>query len=323
MARVYSSTRLMLDPATIIAARNAGREQLAREAETRRGILSGISSLGGALGGVAGRALRQSEIGEVPEEADEEWKAAVERFVDTGDISGINLYKTRKAQEKLQEEQAKARKAETAAASLAAKTEAEKVDLEKRSMKAQEVDDAMRELQLAQNILETSPNARERKQAKINIEYNMKKLRRLGEDPSAFTHLLEEGATGAETTEGGASVGGEEKKGAETLSAQVRRFTERFARGFKTKKEKADFLGELETLIKENPQAAEMSEFSDLLMKARKTTDKESAGEAAAEQERKDAEEWAKMRPAERVLLISTDQKKAERLEKAFNKLNK
>jgi hypothetical protein len=29
------------------------------------------------------------------------------------------------------------------------------------------------------------------------------------------------------------------------------------------------------------------------------------------------------MRPAERVLLFSTDQKKAERLENAFNKLNK
>ena len=58
MARVYNSTRLMLDPNFILSARRAADEREAAARESRRDIAKGINQTLGAIGGGIDYALR-------------------------------------------------------------------------------------------------------------------------------------------------------------------------------------------------------------------------------------------------------------------------
>ena len=99
MARVYSGSRLMLDPNFILSARRAADEREAAAREVRKDISRGIGEIGSSIGGAVDYALerkarneRRKMMENAPDIADPEYNAAVERFVETGDIGGLNAY---------------------------------------------------------------------------------------------------------------------------------------------------------------------------------------------------------------------------------------
>lgn len=247
MARIYNPTMLMLDPSNVMNAVRLGREREAQEREARKGIATGIGELGGALAGIGGRALRQSEIGELPEDADEEWKAVVERFVDTGDISGINAYKQRKAEEEYKKKMAEIQKTEAEASKEASKNAAKELSLkEKRSLEMEKADYTYG-MNKAIRKAQESHSEKEYKDALEDYEYNKRKLMLLDVPPEDIKALppmpeFEKAPTG--TGEG-------DKGGAfsrKTYSAIKRNAEDRINAGWKTEEERKALEAELDEL---------------------------------------------------------------------------
>ena len=121
MARVYSSSRLMLDPNFILSARRAADEREAAARDVRKDISRGIGEIGASIGGAVDYALerkarneRREMMENAPDIADPEYKAAVERFVETGDISGLNAYRSLKENRERMAKEAEARERELA-----------------------------------------------------------------------------------------------------------------------------------------------------------------------------------------------------------------
>lgn len=104
MARIYSPTRNMLEANTILSAFSRGDE---RDDASKKLIASGLAGLlkGGQEAIERGnrRALFEGDKWENPEAVNEpDYNAAVETFVNTGDVSALNAYKMRKMQEREQ-----------------------------------------------------------------------------------------------------------------------------------------------------------------------------------------------------------------------------
>lgn len=104
MARIYSPTRNMLEANTILSAFRRGDE---RDDASKKLIASGLAGLlkGGLEAIERGnrRALFDGDKWENPESVnDPDYNAAVETFVNTGDLSALNAYKMRKMQEREQ-----------------------------------------------------------------------------------------------------------------------------------------------------------------------------------------------------------------------------
>lgn len=144
MARIYSPTRNMLEANTILSAFRRGDE---RDDASKKLIASGLAGLlkGGQEAIERGnrRALFEGDKWENPEAVnDPDYNAAVETFVNTGDLSALNAYKMRKMQERemaMREEDIKSRKKLAELQDKQGKEDAEKINKEA-------IDEAMFEL---------------------------------------------------------------------------------------------------------------------------------------------------------------------------------
>ncbi|MBO7513740.1 MAG: hypothetical protein J6T54_12395 [Fibrobacter sp.] len=325
MARIYNPTMLMLDPSNVMNAVRLGREREAQEQEARKGISQGIGEIGGALAGIGGRALRQSEIGELPEDADDEWKAVVERFVDTGDISGINAYKQRKAEEAyrdkmlaLQKLQAKGAKA----ASEAALAEGKQKDKE---MLERERDDAEYGLTKAITAFRKGQNQEE---AIDDYNYYRKKLMRiypaLGIPTDEIRELKKEGTPVDKTSEEILSEmtlePTEEKQPDEFSGEEYAQRKLRFLNKLNKKYEKDS---EVEDLVKEGIALTNSNfgksdrELIDAMKVAREIKSDETKLREAKEYRRKMADTWKAMDKSDRYSLTRKDPKTAKKMQEA------
>ena len=179
MARIYSPTRNMLEANTILSAFRRGDE---RDDASKKLIASGLAGLlkGGQEAIERGnrRALFDGDKWENPEAVnDPDYNAAVETFVNTGDLSALNAYKIRKMQEreqKMLEDELSNRKTLAEIENRRGKQEANKI-------RESQIDDAKTALHKAIVQAESenvTPDIR--MNGEIDIEANRKKLSDLG-----------------------------------------------------------------------------------------------------------------------------------------------
>lgn len=318
MARIYNPTMLMLDPSNVMNAVRLGREREAQEREARKGIATGIGELGGALAGIGGRALRQSEIGELPEDADEEWKAVVERFVDTGDISGINAYKQRKAEEEYKKKMAEIQKMEAEASKEASKNTAKELSLKEKKSLEMEKADYTYGLNKAIRKAQESHETKDYKDASEDYEYYKKKLMLLDvptEDIKSLPPMPEFEKTPTGTGEG-------DKSGAfsrNTYSARKRNAEDRINAGWKTEEERKALEAELDELSN-TEFGSEDQDIVKLKDKVRKGKSKEVLDREALRKKVADAILFEGMPLRKRAAL---DDKEFERLAKNYEEMIK
>lgn len=279
MARVYNSTRLILDPSAIMAAR---RESANREAEARgaRGqIAQGVKALGRALGeGVEQFGVRSGILEDSPDMNDPEYRAAVERFVSTGDLSGVSAYRQRKEDRAARRREMELRQGETNALRERNRLDEEKVRTQ--TIKGFEID-----LEEAQRAYNNAATTAERDAAEMAIKRALNGLEANGVDVSAYGR--ENAPVGAKETQDGAA---EQTATPATLSAKVNDLNKRLFGGFKTEDEKRAFLEEIENLQGTGGIEAESKELSELYKKASGTKSKEqkTAEERAARKKQAD-----------------------------------
>lgn len=325
MARIYNPTMLMLDPSNVMNAVRLGREREAQEREARKGIATGIGELGGALAGIGGRALRQSEIGELPEDADEEWKAVVERFVDTGDISGINAYKQRKAEEEYKKKMAEIQKMEAEASKEASKNTAKELSLKEKKSLEMEKADYTYGLNKAIRKAQESHETKDYKDASEDYEYYKKKLMLLDVPPEEIKTLppmpivgekSKSKAEGEEETEKDA----EAFSGDEYLTRKNNVITKLKTGKFKTDKEVNDFQKEIRQLSNSSFGKSD-TDISDIYAKALEIKSDEAKARDALAYEQKMADGWDAMSKAERYSLTKKDPKTAKKMQDAWDKI--
>lgn len=269
MARIYSPTRNMLEANTILSAFSRGDE---RDEASKRLIASGLAGLlkGGQEAIERGnrRALFDGDKWENPEAVnDPDYNAAVETFVNTGDLSALNAYKMRKMQERemaMREEDIKSSKKLAELQDKQGKEDAEKINKEA-------IDEAMFELETAAVTKNSkTANEDEKKIADIKIKRALNTLKKLGVEieeiiPKPQASNIPEGG------EGGENVPAEEPKigDEESIQAQVNLFRRRMDEGFKTDAEHQKFYNELVATSKANPEAKRNEAFNKLLKEAK------------------------------------------------------
>lgn len=269
MARIYSPTRNMLEANTILSAFRRGDE---RDDASKKLIASGLAGLlkGGQEAIERGnrRALFEGDKWENPEAVnDPDYNAAVETFVNTGDLSALNAYKMRKMQERemaMREEDIKSRKKLAELQDKQGKEDAEKINKEA-------IDDAMFELETAAVTKNSkTANEDEKKIADIKMKRALNTLKKLGIDieeisPKHQASNIPEGG------EGGENVPAEENKigDEESIQAQVNLLKRKMDKGFDTIAEWEAFNAEVNEVAKATPEAKRTSEFNEILTKAR------------------------------------------------------
>lgn len=269
MARIYSPTRNMLEANTILSAFSRGDE---RDEASKRLIASGLAGFvkGGQEAIERGnrRALFEGDKWENPEAVnDPDYNAAVETFVNTGDLSALNAYKMRKMQERemaMREEYIKSRKKLAELQDKQGKEDAEKINKEA-------IDEAMFELETAAVTKNSkTANEDEKKIADIKIKRALNTLKKLGVEleeisPKPQASNIPEGG------EGGEDVPAEETKigDEESIQAQVNLLKRKMDKGFDTIAEWEAFNAEVNEVAKATPEAKRTSEFNEILTKAR------------------------------------------------------
>ena len=271
MAKVYNPTRLMLDANTMSALIDKGRE---REDSRNRMIASGIAGIlrGGQEAIERGnrRAMMEGGDWENPSEwGDKEYEAAKESFINTGDVSALNSYKMRKMQEreqKMREEDIKARKKLAEMENIKGKEDAEKINKEA-------IDEAMFELETAAVTKNSkTANEDEKKIADIKMRRALNTLKKLGIEIEEMPKGEESKASNIpEGGEGGEDVSAEEPKigDEESIQAQVNLLKRKMDKGFDTIAEWEAFNAEVNEVAKATPEAKRTSEFNEILTKAR------------------------------------------------------
>lgn len=265
MARIYSPTRNMLDSNAILSAFRRGDE---RDDASKRLIATGLAEFvkGGQEAIERGnrRSLFDGDKWENPEAVnDTEYNAAVETFVNTGDLSALNAYKMRKMQEReqaMREEDIKSRKKLAEMENIKGKEEAEKINKEA-------IDEAMFELETAAVTKNSkTANEDEKKIADIKMKRALNTLKKLGVE-------IEETSPkpASEIPEGGEGVPAEEPKigDEESIQAQVNLLKRKMDKGFDTIAEWEAFNAEVDEVAKATPEAKRTSEFNEILTKAR------------------------------------------------------
>lgn len=268
MARIYSPTRNMLDANTILSAFRRGDE---RDDASKRLIASGLAGFvkGGQEAIERGnrRALFEGDKWENPEAVnDPDYNAAVETFVNTGDLSALNAYKMRKMQERemaMREEDIKSRKKIAELQDKQGREDAEKINKEA-------VDEAMFELETAAVTKNSkTANEDEKKIADIKIKRALNTLKKLGVELEEIPKKQEPKAS--EIPEGGEGVPAEEPKigDEESIQAQVNLLKRKMDKGFETIAEWEAFNAEVNDVAEATPEAKRTSEFNEILTKAR------------------------------------------------------
>lgn len=286
MARVYSGSRLMLDPNYVLAARREADNREAARRDVRRGIAKGIGDIGGAVGGAIELAqeqkaknVRRDIMAGAPDSNDPEYRAAVERFVETGDIGGLNAYRTLKEGRERSAREAAQRERELGIRQQEAKAMAEKTALEDAKIKQGLVEKAKLDLQEAEIELKNATTGADRERAKVNIQRALLDLKNAGQDVSGYVYPTEGGTETATATDG--------EGGAKSIKAQINDLRTRLDAGFKTNAEKAAFVAEVQEK-RTGAKGAEVDEFVKLLSDAGKVkTAEEKAGESVAAKKKK------------------------------------
>lgn len=286
MARVYSGSRLMLDPNYVLAARREADNREAARRDVRRGIAKGIGDIGGAVGRAIELAqeqkaknVRRDIMASAPDTNDPEYRAAVERFVETGDIGGLNAYRTIKEGRERNAREAAQRERELGIRQQEAKAMAEKTALEDAKIKQGLVEKAKLDLQEAEIELKNATTGADRERAKVNIQRALLDLKNAGQDVSGYVYPTEGEAepTAATGDEGGAK----------SIKAQINDLRTRLDAGFKTNAEKAAFIAEVQEK-RTGAKGAEVDEFVKLLSDAGKVkTAEEKAGESVTAKKKK------------------------------------
>lgn len=277
MARVYSGSRLMLDPNFILSARRAADEREAAAREVRKDISRGIGEIGASIGGAVDYALerkarneRREMMENAPDIADPEYKAAVERFVETGDIGGLNAYRTIKEGRERMAREAEAREKELAIRKQEAEAMAKKTALEDKKVKDDLIAKAKFDLREAEIDYRTAETQGDRDKAKVNIDRALKDLMNAGEDVSGYRYPDGTGGTKPET-----GTEPETPKIGESIKGQINDLTIRYNNGFKTKAERAAFIADIDEMRK-TAKGSELDELISLRDKATKyITDEE------------------------------------------------
>ena len=292
MARVYSGSRLMLDPNFILSARRAADEREAAARDVRKDISRGIGEIGASIGGAVDYALerkarneRREMMENTPDIADPEYKAAVERFVETGDIGGLNAYRSLKESRERMAKEAEAREKELAIRKQEAEAMAKKTALEDKKVKDDLIAKAKFDLREAEIDYRTSETQGDRDKAKVNIDRALKDLMNAGEDVSGYRYPDGTGATKPET-------GAEAPKVKESIKAQINNFKIRLNAGFETPEEKAAFIADIDT-ARAGATEAEESAFVELRQKAEKTKDRQTQRNEVIEGKKKKAATYA------------------------------
>lgn len=274
MARVYSGSRLMLDPNFILSARKAADEREAAARDVRANIAKGLGQLGTTIGGTIDYALerkarneRREMMENAPDIADPEYKAAVERFVETGDIGGLNAYRTIKENRERMAREAAAREKELEIRKREAEAMAQRTALEDRKVNENLAETARLDLKAAENAYSNATTEREKTDAKIDIQRALLALRGAGEDISGYVYPDEARETITEKETETATDGGK------SIKAQINDLKVRLDRGFETPEEQAEFIAEVEEKRK-NAKGAEVDEFVSLIKEAQKKKDK-------------------------------------------------
>lgn len=286
MARVYSGSRLMLDPNYVLAARREADNREAARRDVRRGIAKGIGDIGGAVGGAIELAqeqkaknVRRDIMAGAPDTNDPEYRAAVERFVETGDIGGLNAYRTLKEGRERSAREAAQRERELGIRQQEAKAMAEKNALEDAKIKQGLVEKAKLDLQEAEIELKNATTGADRERAKVNIQRALLDLKNAGQDVSGYVYPTEGGTETATATDG--------EGGAKSIKAQINDLRTRLDAGFKTNAEKAAFVAEVQEK-RTGAKGAEVDEFVKLLSDAGKVkTAEEKTGESVAAKKKK------------------------------------
>lgn len=329
MARIYNPSMLMLDPSLVMSGVRAGRERDEQERGVRKGIVQGIGDIGGSLAGIGARALRQAEIGELPEDADDEWKAVVERFVDTGDTSGISSYKQRKADEAYKKQMAELQKLQAEGAKKASEaslSEGKRKDLE---ILQRELDDAEYGLTKAITAYRKGQNKEE---SKDDYDYYRKKLTRIYKDlgrPLDEIRPLKNDGEGQENTgaviveESSVEQNADEKKPTEEFSGKE--YTQRKNRAlsglnkkYAKDKELNDFIAEL-VALSNTPFGGEDKELIGALKQARSMKSDETRNREAREARKALADKWKAMDKSDRYSLTRKDPKASKQMQEAYN----
>lgn len=270
MARIVSPTRNMLEAGTMMDAMRYASEQ---EDSRNRMIASGIKKLLEGGGSLYDRYKRKSAIeseGVTPEEAnDAEYRSAVNQFIETGNLSGLNAYKMRKMQEReqaMREEDIKARKKLAEIENIKGKEDAEKINKEA-------IDEAMFELETAAVTKNSkTANEDEKKIADIKIKRALNTLKKLGIELEEMPKKQEPKASEIpEGGEGGEGASDDEPKigDEESIQAQVNLLKRKMDKGFDTIAEWEAFNAEVNDVAKATPEAKRTSEFNEILTKAR------------------------------------------------------
>ena len=286
MARVYSGSRLMLDPNYVLAARREADNREAARRDVRRGIAKGIGDIGGAVGGAIELAqeqkaknVRRDIMAGAPDSNDPEYRAAVERFVETGDIGGLNAYRTLKEGSDRSAREAAQRERELGIRQQEAKAMAEKTALEDAKIKQGLVEKAKLDLQEAEIELKNATTGADRERAKVNIQRALLDLKNAGQDVSGYVYPTEGGTETATATDG--------EGGGKSIKAQINDLRTRLDAGFKTNAEKAAFVAEVQEK-RTGAKGAEVDEFVKLLSDAGKVkTAEEKTGESVAAKKKK------------------------------------
>lgn len=271
MARIYSPTRNMLEANTILSAFRRGDE---RDEASKKLIASGLAGLlkGGQEAIERGnrRALFDGDKWENPEAVnDPDYNAAVETFVNTGDLSALNAYKMRKMQERemaMREEDIKSRKKLAELQDKQGKEDAEKINKEA-------IDEAMFELETAAVTKNSkTANEDEKKIADIKMKRALNTLKKLGIEIEEMPKKEEPKASNI--PEGGEDVPAEEPKigDEESIQAQVNLINRKIDEGFKTIAEQEAFKAEVDEMAKANPEAKRSEEFSKAIKRLKDPT---------------------------------------------------
>jgi hypothetical protein len=258
----------MLEANTILSAFRRGDE---RDEASKKLIASGLAGLlkGGQEAIERGnrRALFEGDKWENPEAVnDPDYNAAVETFVNTGDLSALNAYKMRKMQERemaMREEDIKARKKLAEMENIKGREDAEKINKEA-------IDDAMFELETAAVTKNSkTANEDEKKIADIKMKRALNTLKKLGIEIEEMPK--KEDTEASDIPEGGEDVPAEEPKigDEESIQAQVNLLKRKMDKGFDTIAEWEAFNAEVNEVAKATPEAKRTSEFNEILTKAR------------------------------------------------------
>lgn len=331
MARIYNPTMLMLDPSNVMSGMRLGREREAEERATRQGILSGVKSLGESAGRIVGRAIRQSEIGDVPDNSDEEWKAVVERFVDTGDVSGINAYRQRQAEQAYRDKMAEIQKMEAEGAKTSAKASLKEQGLKERQMQKEKIDEAKYELETAINSYMDAKTEGSKRKAKTDYEYAKKRLKNLNVPDYEIRPLsFNDDYTGEEAK--GKEAKGKEVETEETGAEETKRpftsesyagkkndITNRLNEKFNTQGDIDKVVDEL-TALSQTEFGAEDKELIGLFDKARKIVPEDKKAEIAFMKKVKIAKDFENLKPRQVQTMKEEDFQNAKKIYEEMSK---